>query len=167
MIADTLIAGIVISQAHGADDMEHVRTLFQDYQTWLDVDLCFQDFERELAELPGFYAPPGGIVMLARDAAAGRIAGGVGVRPLDGEICEMKRLYVRQPWRGLGLGRRLAELTLWFASEAGYRRMRLDTLPKLTQAIRLYETMGFVQTPAYYDNPLDGVIYMERPVGEV
>ncbi len=167
MIADISISGLVMSQAHGVDDMEHVRRLFQDYQAWLDVDLCFQDFERELAELPGFYAPPGGIVILARDAADGRVAAGVGVRPLEGEICEMKRLYVRQPWRRLGLGRRLVELTLSFAGDAGYRQMRLDTLPKLTEAIGLYESMGFVKVPAYYNNPLDGVIYLQRPVGEV
>ncbi len=166
MNADTSIAGIIISDASGADDMAHVRALFEEYQAWLDVDLCFQDFERELAELPGCYAGPGGIVMLARDAADGRIAAGVGVRALDTGVCEMKRLYVRQPWRGVGLGRRLAELTLSFAADAGYRHMRLDTLPKLTRAIGLYEAMGFEKVPAYYDNPLDGVIYMQRPLGE-
>ena len=98
---------IVIDQAGGPRDMEQIRALFVDYQQWLGVDLCFQGFEEEISTLPGAYGPPGGRLLLARDGDA--IAGGVGLRPLGSGTCEMKRLFVRPPWRGRGLGRKLAQ----------------------------------------------------------
>ena len=153
---------VVIDQAAGPRDMEHIRALFVEYQEWLDVDLCFQGFDKEIATLPGAYGPPGGCLLLARDGDA--IAGGVGLRPLGQGTCEMKRLYVRPPWRGRGLGRILAQAVIDEAAAAGYGRMCLDTLPRLEEAIGLYHSLGFVETQAYYENPLDGVTYMELPL---
>lgn len=148
-----------IDPASGPRDMEHIRALFVEYQQWLGVDLCFQGFEEEISTLPGAYGPPGGRLLLARDGGA--IAGGVGLRPLGPGTCEMKRLYVRPPWRGRGLGRKLARAIIDGAAAAGYGRMCLDTLPRLAAAASLYRSLGFAEIPAYYENPLDGVIYME------
>lgn len=140
--------------------MEVVRELFREYQDFLGVDLCFQGFEEELATLPGKYAPPAGIVLIAtRDQS---VAGCVAMRPLEGSVCEMKRLYLRPGHRGLGIGRMLAEAVIDAAAAAGYASMRLDTLDKLTEAITLYRSMGFESMKAYYHNPLDGVVYMEK-----
>ncbi|HJO68872.1 MAG TPA: GNAT family N-acetyltransferase [Rhodospirillales bacterium] len=148
-----------IDPAAGAADLVHVRALFREYQEWLGVDLCFQGFDDELRRLPGRYAPPLGLLLLARVGSA--IAGGVGMWPLSETVCEMKRLYVRPPWRGVGLGRRLANAIVAEARNMGFARMRLDTLARLEAARALYASMGFVDIPAYYDNPLDGVLFME------
>ncbi len=150
---------ISIAAAEGPADMERVRALFLEYQDWLGVDLCFQGFEAELAALPGAYAPPKGGLWFAR--ADGEIAGVAGVRPFKDGLCEMKRLWVRPAFRGLGLGRRLAERTIAAARAAGYRAMCLDTLGRLTAARAMYEDLGFREIPAYYDNPLDDVLYLE------
>ncbi len=149
-----------IVHAETKADMDHVRALFSEYQEWLGVDLCFQGFEAELADLPGRYAPPSGCLLLAWDGAD--VAGGVGMWPLGEEgVCEMKRLYVRPPWRRHGLGRRLSEALVGESRRAGHKNMCLDTLGHLKEALALYRSMGFAEIPAYYDNPLDGVIYME------
>lgn len=156
---------IVLSYARGGADMAHIRSLFREYQEWLGVDLCFQGFEDEIAGLPGKYAEPQGCLMLARDQEAEEgagIAGGVGLWPLGEGVCEMKRLYVRPPWRGRGLGRRLAVEIIGESAARGYRLMRLDTLAQLKEAKALYESLGFKETGPYYDNPLKGVTYMER-----
>lgn len=151
---------LVLRYAEGAADMETVRTLFREYQHGLGVSLCFQDFDSELAGLPGKYADPQGCILLAE--ADGKPAGVVALRALDGDaVCEMKRLYVRPTARGLGLGRRLAAAIVDEARKRGYARMRLDTLPKLSEAIALYATMGFVEIPPYYGNPIPGVRYYE------
>ena len=131
-------------------ELAAVRDLFLEYAGSLNFSLCFQDFETELEGLPGAYAPPRGILLLARDG--GEFAGCVGVRPLDDGRCEMKRLYVRGHYRGSGLGRQLAERAISFAREAGYRSMVLDTLPQMTQAVRLYRELGFTRCAPYYDN---------------
>ncbi|CCQ73332.1 GNAT family N-acetyltransferase [Magnetospira sp. QH-2] len=150
----------VIAPAVDQDDLGQVQTLFREYQQWLDVDLCFQGFEAELRGLPGKYAPPAGLILLARVDAL--VAGCVAFWPLDDQTCEMKRLYVRPPWRGKGLGREMAVRIVDAAREAGYERMVLDTLERLTEARMLYRSLGFRSVEAYYDNPLDGVVYMER-----
>jgi putative acetyltransferase len=152
-----------IGPARSDADMLTTREMFMEYQQWLGVDLCFQDFENELAGLPGKYAPPGGEIYIARDGDA--VAGIIAVRPVgdpEEKISEMKRLYVREYWRGHGLGRTLAEMAIDFAARAGYRRMVLDTLPSLETAKRMYARMGFKEMAPYYENPLPGVVYMEK-----
>ncbi|MEK9755380.1 MAG: GNAT family N-acetyltransferase [Rhodospirillaceae bacterium] len=154
------IDGFVIRAAEGAGDMDSVRELFREYQQWLGVDLCFQDFEAELAGLPGFYAPPKGRLYLVREQGSEALVGCVGLRPLSDALCEMKRLYVRDRWRGHGLGRALAERLVTEARGAGYGEICLDTLKHLHAARALYADMGFRETPPYYDNPLEGVTYL-------
>jgi putative acetyltransferase len=150
---------IVIDYARGEGDIIYIRELFTEYQEWLGVDLCFQGFDQELLDLPGKYAEPRGCMLLAREGEA--IAGCVAVWPLDDGVCEMKRLYVRPPWRGRGLGRRLAVAIIAESKKRHYSSMRLDTLPQLKAALALYRDLGFSDTEAYYDNPLDGVSYLE------
>ena len=138
--------------------MAAARQLFMEYQDWLNVDLCFQDFQKELDALPGKYAPPMGRLLFARDGD--RIAGTVCLRPLQENICEMKRLFVRPDWRGQGLGRRLAIAIIQEAQKCGYGVMKLDTLARLVAAESLYKSLGFVRTEPYCANPEDDVTYM-------
>jgi len=148
-----------------AADLEAVRVLFREYEAWLDHDLCFQGFEAELAGLPGRYAPPSGRLWLA--GVAGAAIGCVALRTIAPGVGEMKRLYVRDVARGTGAGRALANRVVEDARGMGLERMRLDTLriPRMAAAQRLYESMGFTDIPAYYDNPLPGVRYMELALG--
>jgi ribosomal protein S18 acetylase RimI-like enzyme len=139
--------------------LEEVRTLFLEYQRSLDVDLCFQGFEKELAELPGGYAPPSGGLFLA--LLGNEVAGCVGVRGLEEGACEMKRLFVRDAFKGQGVGRTLAEHAIAWSRRAGYERMLLDTLPSMVAAQRLYETLGFRDVESYRFNPVGGTRYME------
>jgi ribosomal protein S18 acetylase RimI-like enzyme len=149
-----------LTQAKTPDDVAAARRLIRAYADWLAVDLSYQNFEHELATLPGAYAPPRGRLLLAR--VAGEAAGCVALRPLEPDICEMKRLWVEPGWGGHGLGRVLAEAIVAAAREAGYARMRLDTMPALMPAAQhLYRSLGFQEIPAYYDNPLDGVVMLE------
>lgn len=136
------------------------RALFVEYAEWLGFDLCFQGFDRELAELPGKYAEPEGRLYLAY--LHGEPVGCVGLRPLEDNICEMKRLYLRSEARGSGLGRMLIERLISDAREIGYMAMRLDTYPpKMAAAVKLYYEYGFTEIKPYYENPHSGVLYME------
>jgi ribosomal protein S18 acetylase RimI-like enzyme len=147
-----------IREAQTAADIEQVRELFLEYQSSVGVDLCFQGFAEELASLPGKYARPAGRLLLAMNVAS--ILGVVGLRPLSGTDCEMKRLYVRPQGRGSGLGRLLTNALLQEARLAGYSRVLLDTLPTMTGAQALYRSMGFKEIEAYCNNPIAGTLYM-------
>ncbi len=151
---------LLLRYAEGAADMDVVRTLFREYQQGLGVSLCFQDFDTELAGLPGKYSGPQGCILLAE--ADGRPAGVVALRALEGDsIAEMKRLYVRPTARGRGLGRRLAVGVIDEARKRRYAAIRLDTLPHLVEAIELYRVLGFAEIRPYNDNPLSGVRFYE------
>lgn len=141
------------------EDVALARQLFLEYQRAIGVDLCFQGFQAEVAALPGAYAPPRGRLLLAR--VDGRPAGCGALRPLAGDAAEMKRMWVRPEFRGLGLGRALAEALLAAARAEGYRRVRLDTLPSMAEAQALYRSLGFLAVAPYNDNPHPGAIHME------
>ena len=152
-----------IAQATSIDQLDAVRALCREYANGLGVDLDeTQNLSRELATLPGDYAPPRGCLLLAITSAVGEPAGCVAMRPLSGTICEMKRLYVRPAYRASGLGRELVRRVLDQARAQGYRAMRLDTLPeRMHRAVALYREFGFVSIPAYWNNVLPGAAYME------
>lgn len=147
----------------GPEDLEELRGIFREYAQSLGVDLCFQQFDRELAELPGEYAEPRGTLLMAR--VDGELAGCCALRPLDAadypNAAEMKRLYVRKAFRGFGLGRQLAEAILDAARQSGYASVLLDTLDDMESARALYEDLGFVAIPPYYHNPIPGAHYLK------
>lgn len=142
-----------------AEDLEHIRTLFREYADSLGFDLDFQDFVRELDELPGDYAPPDGCLLLAKEGS--QLIGCVALRKIDNETCEMKRLYVRPDFRGKGIGRALSQKIIDEAHAIGYRRMRLDTIPTMKQANALYYSFGFKKIKPYRYNPIEGALFME------
>jgi GNAT superfamily N-acetyltransferase len=149
-----------IVQATTDYELESARLLFREYETWLGISLCFQDFEDEVANLPGMYAPPQGRLFLAY--VDDELAGCIGLRKLEDGICEMKRLFLRENARGRGLGNTLIEKLIDDARTIGYQRMRLDTYPpKMGKAVSLYESHGFRPIESYYNNPHDGVLFME------
>lgn len=152
--------GYQIQPAQTPDDIAAVARLFREYEASIEIDLCFQDFEAELAGLPGKYAPPSGALLLAQ-AEDGSAIGCVALRPFQGG-CEMKRLYVSPEGRGMGLGGALVRAILEEAIRLGYSEIFLDTLPTMTEAISRYEKNGFERIGAYYETPIEGTVFMSR-----
>lgn len=149
-----------IAQATSPEQIVQARELFLEYAQSLGFSLCFQSFDQELAGLPGDYAPPDGRLLLAE--FEGQLAGCVALHKLDGNICEMKRLYLRPHFRGKGLGRALAETIIAEARAIGYERMRLDTVePIMKDAVAMYCRLGFKEIAPYRTNPIQGAMYME------
>lgn len=151
---------VQIIEARSASDLTAVAGLFRAYAASLPIDLHYQDFEHELASLPGRYGPPRGALMLAR-GEDGEPLGCVALRPFDHpQNCEMKRLYVDPAARGLALGRRLAEAIVAHGRRLGYDAMLLDTLGSMTRAKALYESLGFTAVPPYYHTPVAGTVFL-------
>lgn len=150
-----------ILQTNNDEMTGQARELFREYESWLGMSLCFQNFEQEVAELPGKYSPPSGRLFLAY--VDGKLAGCIAMRALDENgVCEMKRLFVRNGFRGARVGIQLIERLIDEARLEGYKRMRLDTFPpKMGKAVSLYESHGFRPIPSYYNNPHEGVLFME------
>ena len=149
-----------IFAANTHEDIEHARTLFEEYAASLGISLCFQNFDQELKTLPGKYAPPDGRLLLAVEDDD--LAGCIALRKLDDGVCEMKRLFVRPAYRSHGLGRVLVKTIIDEARMLGYTRMRLDTLPGLMdKAIALYRSFGFNEIGPYCENPVEGAKFME------
>ena len=156
-----------IAPIRSADDLAATATLFEAYAASLDVDLAYQDFAAELAGLPGLYAPPWGELLLARGEDRTPI-GCAALRPMKAQgCCEMKRLYVSPRARGLGLGKALVRALITAAERIGYREMRLDTLPSMTDAQALYRNLGFEIADSYYDTPVKGTLFMRRLIGSL
>ena len=153
-----------ITEARWPDDRATVEALFREYIASLTEDISFQNPDDELAGLPGKYARPGGVVLIAWDGAAA--AGAIAYRMLEPGVAEMKRLYVRPAYRGRSLGRELANELIDDARARGYRTVMLDTLESMSAARTLYRDLGFVPVEPYYDNPLPGVMYMALELGE-
>ena len=159
-VSAPLDQSFTIVQAESPAQIAAVRELFNEYANSLGFSLCFQSFEKELAQLPGIYAPPSGRLLLAEQR--GQTAGCIALHALEPSICEMKRLYVRPQFRGANLGRTLVETLIGEARSTGYRRMRLDTVPSVMgKAVELYRQMGFCEIKPYVFNPIAGAIYME------
>ena len=149
-----------LKQVESDEDVQQARALFEEYAAWLGFSLCFQNFDKELAGLPGDYAPPDGRLLLA--VANDQVAGCVGLRKIGEGTGEMKRLYVRPEFRGKGLGRTLTETIIEAARDLGYHQLRLDTLPgRMDQAIAMYRSLGFKDIERYYNNPYEEAAYME------
>jgi putative acetyltransferase len=147
-------------QASSTEQVQQARQLFEEYAAWLEINLCFQNFDKELAELPGDYAPPSGRLFLAGDGDD--VMGCVALRKIGDRVGEMKRLYVRPAFRGLGLGRTLTEKLIAEAKQIGYVTLRLDTLPgKMDQAMAMYRSLGFHEIAPYYKNPVADATFME------
>ncbi|HEX5222553.1 MAG TPA: GNAT family N-acetyltransferase [Verrucomicrobiae bacterium] len=144
---------------HVPEYLPVVRELFREYADATGLNFCFQNFDQELAELPGKYAPPSGRLVLALNGA--QPAGCVALRKIEKGICEMKRLYVRPAFRNQGVGGKLATQIISEAREIGYQRMRLDTLNTMRPAIALYESLGFKRIAPYYHNPIAEAVYFE------
>jgi GNAT superfamily N-acetyltransferase len=149
-----------IIQAESDDHIDDARRLFREYESWHGMDLCFQGYEQELADLPGKYARPSGCLLLAYSDE--KLAGCIALRKLEDGICEMKRLFVRDGFRGQKIGIQLVENLIEEARKENYLTMRLDTFPAMMRkAMSLYESHGFREIPPYYNNPHEGVLFME------
>jgi len=154
------VRGLSIQQAESPSQLRQARELFLEYAQSLGFSLCFQNFDKELTELPGDYAPPSGRLLLAE--FEGELAGCVALHKFEANICEMKRLYLRPKFRGKGLGRVLAETIIAVAQTIGYKTMRLDTVePVMKNAVAMYGRLGFREIAPYRANPMPGTLYME------
>lgn len=156
----SVVKGFSIFQAESPEQISVARELFLEYAHSLGFSLCFQNFDKELADLPGHYATPDGRLLLAEHE--GQTAGCVALRKLESAVCEMKRLYLRPAFRGKGLGRILAQSVIAEARVIGYKYMRLDTVePVMKDAVGMYRKLGFREIEAYRANPNPGTLYME------
>jgi putative acetyltransferase len=156
----SVLKALGFAQAESQAQLSQARELFLEYAQSLGFSLCFQNFDKELASLPGDYAPPDGRLFLAEHE--GQVVGCVALHKLEPGICEMKRLYLRPIVRGKGLGRMLANRIIAEARQIGYQRMRLDTVePVMKDAVAMYRKLGFKEIEPYCTNPMAGVIYME------
>ena len=152
-----------IIQAETFEQIEQARTLFREYEAWFGLKLCFQNFDEEVENLPGKYAPPDGRLFLA--LADDKPAGCIALRKLEEKICEMKRLFVREDFRGTGIGKILIDKLITEAQTSGYEKMRLDTFPpKMSKAVSLYESYGFYEIKPYYHNPYGETLFMEADI---
>ena len=151
---------ITIQKIASAEDLEEVKALFREYEKFLGVSLCFQNFEEELAKLPAKYAEPEGAIFLAK--VNGVSAGCAALWKLDEGVCEMKRLYVKPDFQGLGLGKKLTQIIIDEAKGKGYKKMKLDTLRRLESANHLYKSLQFIETTPYNYNPEGDVAYFEK-----
>jgi GNAT superfamily N-acetyltransferase len=159
-----VVQGFAFSQVESPSQIAQARELFREYEKALGISLCFQNFDQELASLPGGYAPPSGRLLLATDE--GQLAGCAALHPLEPGICEMKRLYLRPAFRGKGLGRIMVETIIREARAIGYHRLRLDTIePLMKDAVRTYRKIGFREIAPYCANPCEGALYMELDLG--
>ena len=160
LIANGREPSLHATQVESREQAAEVRELFLEYARSLTFDLCFQSFDKELAGLPGDYAPPEGRLLLA--IFDGQTAGCVALRKIENDVCEMKRLYVRPQFRGKGLGKALAERIIHEAREIGYKKLRLDTVePVMRAAVAMYRQLGFQEIEPYRANPIEGALYME------
>lgn len=150
---------VSIVEARSEEQMKVVKTLFTEYSESIGIDLNFQGFADELHDLPGVYSPPKGCILLASENCAP--VGCVALKPISDNICEMKRLYVRKSHQGRGIGRMLVKDLIRTANRKNYHRMRLDTIPTMQRAIKLYESFGFYKIPEYRYNPLEGALFFE------
>jgi len=154
------VRGLSLTQAQTPAQIAQARELFLEYAQSLGFSLCFQNFDKELAGLPGDYAPPQGRLLLAEHES--QVAGCIALHPLGPDICEMKRLYLRPQFRGKGIGRILVDRIIADARSIGYRRMRLDTVePVMKDAVAMYRRLGFKEIEPYCANPIAGALYME------
>ena len=144
---------------------KQVKKLFREYAEELEIDLDFQDFEDELNNLPGKYSPPDGVLILA--FLANQSVGCIALRKISEEICEMKRLYVKREYRGFGIGRELVNILIKEAKHLDYKFMRLDTIPSLEKAQKLYESFGFYDIEPYVYNPTEGARFMELDLNSI
>jgi putative acetyltransferase len=150
---------VTIVEVQSEEDLRQVKKMFEDYASALGISLDFQDFDQELANLPGDYSPPDGSLLIAY--WEGEVAGCVALRKFANGICEMKRLYTKTQFRGLGIGRALCEAIIVRARRIGYERMRLDTLPSMETARGLYASLGFTEIEPYRYNPIEDARFME------
>lgn len=159
------MATLVITSVRASEDLAVIKDLFTAYTKWLNIDLTYQNFEAELALLPGQYSPPHGLLLLARSTSSNEPLGCVALRPLFPPDCaEMKRLYVTPEGRGTGVGKALIMEVMRVARGAGYKEVKLDTLQHMTTAIGIYKSLGFVECEKYYETPMEDTVFLKKDI---